>query len=109
MESWLDAPIKLLTLKYEDMQAEPVAQLGEAARFLGVDVESDVVKAAVSSVSFERLRVAEEANGFIERPPGMTRFFRQGIIGCWQDSLTPAQAERIEADHGPVMRKLGYL
>lgn len=109
VESWLDAPIRLLTLKYEDMLAEPVAQLGEAARFLGFDAGPDVVKAAVSSVSFERLRAAEEADGFAERPPGMTRFFRQGITGGWRDSLTPDQAARIEDAHGPVMRKLGYL
>jgi hypothetical protein len=109
VESWLTAPVRLLTLKYEDMLAEPVAKFGEVARFLGLDATQDMVAAAVSAVHFEQLRAAEETVGFAERPPGMERFFRRGIAGGWQDSLTPDQVARIETAHGSMMRKLGYL
>ena len=30
-------------------------------------------------------------------------------LGQWRDVLTPEQVARIEADHGPVMRRFGYL
>jgi hypothetical protein len=108
-ESWLDAPVKLLLLKYEDMLNEPLIQFGEVARFLGLKAGPEVVSAAVSAVSFERLRADEQAKGFIERQPDTECFFRRGIAGGWQDSLTPEQIARIEADHGPMMRRLGYL
>ncbi len=107
--SWLGAPIERLLLRYEDMLADPVARFGEAARFLGLDAEPDQIAAAVDAVRFERLRAAEETQGFIEAQPGVERFFRRGVAGGWRDSLTPAQAARIEAEHGPTMRKLGYL
>jgi aryl sulfotransferase len=109
VQSWLSAPISLHFLKYEDMLADPVASLGSAARFLGFDATPEKIYSAVDAVCFDRLRSIEEVDGFIERPLGADRFFRRGVAGGWQDSLTPDQVARIEADHGEVMCKLGYL
>jgi hypothetical protein len=63
----------------------------------------------VDAVRFDRLRAAEDQDGFVERQPGMDRFFRRGIAGGWRDSLSPEQIARIESDHGTMMRRLGYL
>ncbi len=109
VESWLDAPISVLPLRYEDMLADPLPCFGVAARFLGFEAARDAVAAAVDAVRFERLRAAEDTSGFCEAPAGAARFFRRGIAGGWQDSLTPEQVVRIERDHGAVMRRLGYL
>lgn len=109
VESWLSAPVKLHLLKYEEMLAEPVASFGEAARFLGFDATPEKIASAIDAVRFDRLRSAEDANGFIERQPVMDRFFRRGVAGGWRDSLTAAQVKQIEEDHGPLMRELGYL
>jgi aryl sulfotransferase len=109
VESWLNAPVRRLLLRYEDMQAEPVACFGEAARFLGFDASQERITTAVEAVRFERLRAAEEITRFAETPAMVDRFFRRGIAGGWRDTLTPEQAAPIEADHGSVMRKLGYL
>ena len=108
VESWLDAPIRVLPIKYEDMLADPIASFGEIAHFLGFDAAPALVEAAVNSVSFERLRATEDKAGFAERMPGSDRFFRRGIAGGWRDSLSPEQIARIEADHGSMMRSLGY-
>lgn len=109
VESWLDAPIPRLLLKYEDMLFEPVATFNVAARFLGFTSTPANIEAAVEAVRFDHLRAAEDRDGFRERQPNQERFFRRGIAGGWQDSLTAAQVKRIEADHGTVMRRLGYL
>lgn len=110
VKSWLDAPgIRRLVLRYEDMVANPVDCFGEAARFLGMDAPPSMVAAAVKAVRFETLSAAEDANGFVERPNTVTKFFRRGVAGGWRDTLTSEQAARIESDHGPVMRLLGYL
>lgn len=109
VESWLDSPdLRLLTLRYEDMTADPEAAFGAVARFIGLDAEPEAVAAAVAHCRFERLRAQEDAEGFTERPEACGRFFRRGEAGGWRDSLTPTQAERIERDHGRVMRRLGY-
>ncbi len=109
VESWLDAPVRLHLLKYEDMLADPVASFGGIARFLGYDLTPAEVEAAIDATRFERLRAAEEKDGFIERMTGAERFFRRGIAGGWRDTLSSEQAARIEADHRSMMCKLGYL
>jgi hypothetical protein len=107
--SWLDAPINRCLIRYEDMLAEPVASFGEIARFLLLDAAPGSIASAVDAVRFDRLRDAESRDGFVERQPGVDRFFRRGIAGGWRDSLSPEQISRIESDHGPMMRLLGYL
>lgn len=109
VNSWLNAPVNRLLLRYEDMLAEPVACFGEAARFLGFDASQERIAAAVEAVRFDRLRAAEEVTRFAETPARVERFFRRGIAGGWRDTLTPAQIARIESDHGRMMRHLGYL
>lgn len=108
-QSWLEAPIPLLLLKYEDMLADPVTCFGTVARFLGHEATPERIETAVEAVRFERLSALEDAQGFNEKPPGANRFFRRGIVDGWLDSLTPEQVERIESDHGVLMQKLGYL
>lgn len=109
VESWLDAPVKVLPVTYEAMLTEPATTFGEIARFLGFEITSDMLESAIEAVRFNRLRAAEEVNGFAEKQPQTDCFFRRGIAGGWRDSLNSAQIARIEADHGPMMRRLGYL
>lgn len=106
---WLEAPIPKLLLKYEEMLADPVTNFAKAAEFLGIDATEEEIAAATDAVRFDRLQKQEEAVGFVERPPGTKRFFRKGVAGGWCDSLTPEQVWRIEADHGVMMHRLGYL
>jgi aryl sulfotransferase len=108
--SWLDAPLDVHTVRYEDMLADPEACLGAAARFLGIEADAATVARAVGAVSFERLAEQERAAGGFREAlrPGQT-FFRQGRAGAWREALPDALARRIEADHGAVMRRLGYL
>lgn len=110
VESWVDADrLTVHLLRYEDMHANPEAMLASVARFLGLPDDPARVAKAVRDSSFERLRAEEQRNGFAERPPGMAAFFREGRTGGWRNTLSDAQVERIIADHGPVMRRFGYL
>ena len=108
-QSWLDAPIPKLLLRYEDMVSDPLAGFSEVASFLRIETEQENVESAIAAVHFDRLRKFEEAYGFSEKPPGMEHFFRKGVLGGWKESLNKEQIARIEADHGAVMKKLGYL
>lgn len=107
--SWLDEPdFPLLVIRYEDMIADAEKQTRMLADFLRLDAPDDLVARSVTACRFDVLQAAE-ADGFNERPAGMDRFFRLGKDGGWRSELTPAQARRLVEDHGPTMKRLGYL
>ncbi len=108
--SWVDATaLNCQVLRYEDMQADPVAAFTGAARFLNLSDDPVRIEKAIRFSDFQELARQEAENGFYERPPRIERFFREGKSGDWREKLTPAQVERIVADHGVVMRRFGYL
>lgn len=109
VESWLDAPVPPALLRYEDMLAEPLAALRRVVDRLGWQADDDVLARAVDATRFEALQDAEQQHGFHERPHKAERFFRRGQAGGWRDELTADQVARIEAEHGAMMRRLGYL
>ena len=108
VESWLAAPMPRLTMRYEEIIANPCAALGAIARFCGLTVSDQAIAIAVQRTEFSRLAKQEEQSGFSERPDGMERFFRSGQVEQWRDALTNAQIARIERDHGRLMQRLGY-
>lgn len=107
-ESWMAAPVRCLTVRYEDMLADPMEWLGRIAAFCRRPCDPAAVAAAVERTAFDRLAEREAQSGFIERPNGMERFFRSGTAGQWRDRLSRDQIARIERDHGPLMERLGY-
>lgn len=110
VRSWLDQRlVPVHPVRYEDCHRAPAETFGAAFRFAGFDAEADDVAAAAEIVRFDRLRAQEEESGFPERSQEADRFFRRGEVGAWRDELAPELAERIEIDHGEVMRRLGYL
>lgn len=108
--SWLDRPtFPVLTLRYEDMLADMETALTAAAATIGIDTSPAAIHRAITATDFTELRRQESATGFQERFPAAAHFFRRGIAGGWRDELSTAQADRIVADHGAMMRRLGYL
>lgn len=110
VRSWLNPmDIPVLLLRYEDLLADTEGALHKVADHLGLAHDGRTVAAAVAATRFDRLRAQEQAYGFRERQAGATApFFRQGAAGGWRHILTPAQVNRILADHDQVMRRLGY-
>jgi aryl sulfotransferase len=110
VESWLtqtDLPVQVL--RYEDMLAGPAAVLGRVMEFAGDPRPVEALARAAALTDFARLQSLEAETGFREAWPGASGgFFRRGQAEAWRDELTPEQARRIEAAHGPTMRRLGY-
>lgn len=96
-------------IRYEDMLERPEKTFGTVIRRVGMPVEKDRLAKAIEFSSFDKLRGQEEETGFVENSEKQERFFRKGTSGQWREELTPDQVARIEADHGRVMRKYGYL
>jgi hypothetical protein len=107
--SWLDqTDIPVHLVRYEDLQIDTAAVLRRALEFAGQAAADDELCRAVKFADFAQLRQQEEEKGFREAPQADARFFRRGEAGAWRDELKPDQAARIEADHAPMMRRLGY-
>jgi aryl sulfotransferase len=109
--SWLDQPdIPVHPLRYEDLRADTAGALRLALAFAGLSATDGELRRAVAGARFEELRRQEQARGFGEahRQPLRGNFFRRGEAGAWRDELTSEQVARIEADHAPTMRRLGY-
>jgi hypothetical protein len=107
--SWLDGnPGPILTLRYEDMLADPADAVRRLGAFVGLPTDPDTVAATVESCTFSRLQASEEKSGFLERVRNQRRFFRQGKAGTWRATLNYDQAARLWAAHGAVMTRLGY-
>lgn len=104
---WKDTP--LMVLRYEDMLADPLGQLGMVARKIGITQDAARIKKAVEFSSFKNLQAQEAQTGFIEKSEHSRRFFRSGRAGGWREKLTPVQAAAIERDHAVQMRRFGYL
>lgn len=110
VESWVDAPgLRRHLVRYEDMHADPEGAAAAIAGFLGMAADCTTIRRAITAASFDALRAQEDGAGFRERDNRTTRFFRRGVVGGWRDTLTVAQATRIVRDHGPMMRRMGYL
>jgi aryl sulfotransferase len=109
--SWLDqADIPVHLIRYEDLQADTIGTFRRALDFAGRAADDADIRRAVGYADFAELRRQEQEKGFAERPrPHLTgSFFRRGEAGAWRDELTAEQVARIEAAHGPMMRRLGY-
>jgi hypothetical protein len=111
--SWVDRPKMgtqgVLTMRYEDMMADPHASFLGMVRRLRIPVDEARVRKAVEFSSFKVLEALEAETGFIERPAKADKFFRKGLAGGWRSELTDAQAARIVRDHRNAMRRFGYL
>lgn len=109
--SWLDQrDVPVILLRYEDMLADTLGELRRVLGALDMVVDPALLERAVELSDFAGLQAQEEQSGFREAPVrlGEGRFFRSGRAGGWRKELTPAQAARIEADHGAMMRRCGY-
>ncbi len=108
VRSWVASPSRLLT-RYEDLLAEPERYFARIIRFLGTgEVDAKRLARAIEFSSFGQL-AAQEADQGYNAASRSGKFFRQGKSGQWRERLTPAQAQRITAAHGEVMRQLGYV
>ncbi|MBZ8144060.1 sulfotransferase, partial [Rubrivivax gelatinosus] len=82
---------------------------GRAAALLGLPTAAPQLARQFVEAAVLQCARQEAAAGFRERSAAAPRFFRQGRSGAWRQRLNAVQAARVVADHGPTMRRFGYL
>jgi hypothetical protein len=110
VRSWCQtSAFPVFVLRYEALLAHTAPLFEKMCRFLKLPVEQERLERAVAFASFAELAEQEKREGFVERSRSSARFFREGKVGSGRNALSASHRARIIADHGPVMRSLGYL
>ena len=116
VNSWLDSPLEkngnMIVIKYEQMRANPTAELARMLEFLGVRPGPDVVEKAVVNNTLEKMRAKEDKTAkfqvFHRTSSEDHRFIRKGAVGGWHGKLTPSQIDCIRQYAGDALARLGY-
>jgi hypothetical protein len=111
VKSYLNADShNVLTVRYEDMKADPVTEFKRILEHSGVEPDVDRIRTALEKVELSKLRKQESEKGFNESSPhAKNSFFGKGETGGWKGKLTHAQEHRILKKCESVMKRLGYL
>jgi len=109
VESWINAEIPQLVIRYEDLLLNSLESFTKITDFLDLDKTDTEIQQAINLSTFELLQKKELAEGFSEKLHSDQRFFRKGVIGDWQGKLSDANIEKIMDSHADVMRLMGYL
>lgn len=109
VKSWLDADIHCLVIRYEDMIMRPQQVFRRALSFLQLDPSDDLLATVIEKTAFDNIQRIEREQGFREKPQFVKQFFRKGVMGDWQATLSQSQIDRIISSHGEIMQKFGYL
>ena len=109
VKSWLDQKeIPVTIMRYEDTKNDDVGNFHRVMKAVGLNVSKKKVKDAVELAKFDKLRKAEDEDGFREKISNVKNFFRSGKSGGYRDELTLNQVDKILAVHYDVMERLLY-
>ncbi|XP_076035137.1 sulfotransferase 1A1-like isoform X2 [Oratosquilla oratoria] len=98
---------RLYVLFFENLKADPVAEVRELDKFLGTDLTEEQMTKVIEHTSFDKMKardahfpVTEEMKKKIlnqEVVQNEGGFFRKGQVGDFKNKLTPAQESKIDA------------
>ncbi len=103
---------RFLLVKYEDLQTQPLEEMGKIARFIGIPPDHERLAFAVKQSSADRMRELEKKQGHLWSSTRDTRqdkpFVRSAKAGGWKAELPEASIVEIESAWGGLMREIGY-
>ncbi len=97
-------PDRYLEVRYESLHHDGRATVGRVLAFLGVEADDEAVRQCLDAGSFERL-----SGGRDRGDEDRASFFRKGVVGDWQNHLSPAHLATVERIAGPLLQELGYV
>jgi hypothetical protein len=113
VESWLDAPISVALIRYDNLKADPDAALEKALRQFGVQRDKEEIRRAVEHNSLGQMMEKLDAAGRSLVPkklpptPGDIPNIR-GQSGVWSSVMNEDQSQLLVHHCGRAMQRLGY-
>lgn len=103
---------RVLVVRYEDVAADPVQQLGRMASFLGLDVTPPNIQDAVGKADFNRMRQLEDKHGYYNdnrtEEGKNSPFVREGQVAGKSDVFTEEQIELFRKLSRKAAARYGY-
>ena len=96
--AWANVP-RVLTVRYEDLQAGPVRECERLARFLGLELSRTQIAEIVDRYDAERASAGKAP---------FPLHFNKGLPGRWQEVLSPAQGRLCQDRFGDSLSEMGY-
>jgi hypothetical protein len=100
---WLEQTMPSITVRYEDLMAEPVQELKKLSQFLHLEVDDSEIEKAIEACTIDRMRAESSKRG--EDAAG---FFRKGGSGHGIARYSADEIEALGAELGELMGKFGY-
>jgi Sulfotransferase domain len=114
IRAWLDYARtgEVLTVRYEDLLADPAAELTRVDDRFGLGLSEAAIRTALDASTPEAMRAKEASSQLIESQTSAatraTSFVRSAKAGGWRDELAPELAARFEAAAGRELAELDY-
>jgi len=113
--SWISTRLgreNFLLLRYEDLIANPEAEIAKMANFFGIKTDAMHIRNTVERSSAHRMRELEKAQGkdwisTKDKRPDIP-FIGSAASGRWKLELSANSVAEIEAAWGTLMKTLGY-
>lgn len=105
---WLNAPVRKLIIRYEDMLLQPVLALTMALDFVEVKRDDLIIHQAVEKSSFAAMKEIENSKGFKLEMLRNVDFVREGKAGTWKIYFDSNTLRLFKNYHGSGISKLGY-
>ena len=109
-ENWIRNVPDLHVVSYEDLSENTVDQLRTTLNYLGIDLDSKLIRKIVDRNRFERLTVGRKL-WIKARLPGeedVQSHFRKGIVGDWKNHFSQAHKARFKELSGGKLVSMGY-
>ncbi len=117
IESWLATSEadtdKFILVRYEDLKVSTYEQLKTITKFIGLNIDDEVMKISIKKSSFDNMKSNEILNktkiqvlrnSNIEMP-----FVRAGKIDEWKSYFSDSDHRLLVDNFGVTMQKLGYI
>lgn len=88
----------VLLVKYEDMKADPNAQIQRVAEFISKPINEEILHAIIQETSFESMKARSVDKYFTVVHGGMSfdNFFRFGKVGGWKAYFSDEQTKCLD-------------
>lgn len=98
---------RLLIVRFEDLRADPVGELGKVCSFLDIGYAEDRLVHAIEAASIDKMRKWEEHyKGRIK--DSNASFYRGGNMGQWRDMFTREQEREFMGKSKTALTLCGY-